>query len=122
MNSFGEFFKSKRIALSKTLRQFCLESNLDPGNVSKLERGFLPPPQHDKLIEYANLLKLKKGTDDWYKFFDLAAAENGKIPKDIMNDEEVVKELPVLFRTLRGEKISEEKLEKLIRKIKGHEA
>ncbi len=122
MDSFGDFFKSKRIALKKTLRQFCIENNIDPGNISKLERGFLPPPQHDKLIEYAGLLKLKKGTDDWYKFFDLAAAENGKIPRDIMSDEEVVKELPVLFRTLRGEKISEEKLEKLIRKIKGHAA
>ena len=122
MENFGEFFKTKRIALGKTLREFCLENDLDPGNISKLERGFLSPPQHDKLIEYANLLKLKKGTDDWYKFFDLAAAENGRIPKDILSDEEVVKELPVLFRTLRGGKITDEKLDKLIRKIKGYEA
>jgi hypothetical protein len=87
-----------------------------------LERGFLAPPQHDKLEEYAKLLQIKKGTDEWYKFCDLAAAENGKIPNDIMSDEEVVKELPVLFRTLRGGKVTEEKLDKLVRKIKGLDA
>jgi len=122
MSSFGEFFKAKRMELGKTLRQFCLDNDLDPGNVSKLERGYLSPPQHDKLTAYAKLLKLKKGTDEWYQFFDLAAAESGKIPKDLLNDEEVVQELPVLFRTLRGEKISEENLDKLIRKIKGNES
>lgn len=121
MGAFGDFFRSKRIEMRKTLRQFCLENNLDPGNISKLERGYLTPPQHDKLIEYAHLLKLKKGTDEWYKFFDLAAAESGKIPQDLLKDEEIIKELPVLFRTLRGEKVSEEKLEKLVRKIKGYE-
>ena len=122
METFGEFFKSKRVALGKTLRQFCLENSLDPGNISKLERGFLSPPQHDKLEEYAHLLHVKKGTDEWYKLFDLASAENGKIPNDIMSDAEVVKELPVLFRTLRGGKITEEKLDKLVRKIKGLDA
>lgn len=122
MGAFGEFFKAKRIELGKTLRQFCLENDLDPGNISKIERGYLAPPQHDKLVEYAKLLKLKKETDEWYQFFDLAAAESGKIPKDILNDNEIVKELPVLFRTLRGEKISEENLDKLIRKIKGNES
>lgn len=119
METFGEFFKNKRMGLGKTLRQFCLENSIDPGNLSKLERGILPPPQHDKLIEYANLLNIKKGTDDWYRFFDLAASENGKIPDDILSDEEVVRELPVLFRTLRGEKITDEQLDKLVRKIKG---
>ncbi len=120
MGQFGEFFKSKRIALDKTLRQFCLENDLDPGNISRLERGLFPPPQHQKLEEYAKFLALKEGTDDWYQLFDLAAAEAGKIPQDILNDKQVVEKLPVLFRTLRGTKSSDEKLNKLVRKIKGH--
>ncbi len=120
MGQFGGFFKSKRIALGKTLRQFCLDNELDPGNISKLERGLFPPPQHEKLEEYAKLLGLKEGTDDWYQFFDLAAAEAGKIPQDILSDERVVEKLPILFRTLRGKKVSDEKLNKLVRKIKGH--
>jgi len=120
MRQFGEFFKARRIALGLTLRQFCLKNNLDPGNISKLERGLFPPPQHEKLEEYAKLLGLKPGMDDWYQFFDLAAAESGKIPKDILSDEEVVEKLPILFRTLRGKKVSDEKLNKLVRKIRGH--
>lgn len=120
MGQFGEFFKDKRAALGMTLRQFCLENGLDPGNVSKLERGLFPPPQHEKLVEYAKLLDIKEGSDDWYRFFDLAAAEAGKIPQDILNDQEVVDKLPILFRTLRGKKVSDEKLNKLIRKIKGY--
>lgn len=120
MGHFGDFFKAKRIQLGFTLRQFCLENNLDPGNISKLERGLFPPPQHEKLKEYAKLLGIKEGSDDWYQFFDLAAAEKGKIPQDILSDKAVVAKLPILFRTLRGKKISDEKLNKLIRKIKGH--
>ena len=74
--TFGEFFKEKRIALKKTLRQFCAENKLDPGNISRLERGLMPPPQgSDKLEEYARYLQIKKGSDDWYQFFDLARIE-----------------------------------------------
>ncbi len=117
---FGEVFKMKRIQLGLTLRRFCLEHKLDPGNLSRMERGVLPPPQdRTKLEEYANHLKLRKGSSEWYEFFDLAAAEAGRIPKDIMDDKEVVEKLPILFRTLRGEKISEDKLAELVRKIKG---
>jgi transcriptional regulator with XRE-family HTH domain len=113
---FGEFFKARRIAIKKTLRQFCIENGLDPGNISKLERRLLPPPQsREKLEEYASYLKIKKGSDDWYTFFDLAAAETGRIPEDIMTKEKIEDKLPILFRTLRGQKVSDENLEKLIK-------
>ena len=116
---FGEFFKQKRIALGVTLRQFCQENGLDAGNISKLERGLLPPPQtREKLEEYARLLKIKKGSDDWYQFFDLAAAETGRIPEELLAKREIVDKLPILFRTLRGQKVPEEKLDELIKKIK----
>ena len=117
--TFGEFFKEKRIGIRKTLRQFCVENKLDPGNISRLERGLIPPPQgSDKLEEYARYLHIKKGTDDWYSFFDLAAADRGIIPQDLMSDNEVVKMLPAFFRTLRGQKPTEEEMKKLVDKIR----
>ncbi len=117
--TFGEFFKEKRISLKKTLRQFCLENKLDPGNISKLERGIMQPPQgSDKLEEYAKYLHIRKGTDDWYKFFDLAAVEAGRIPEELLSDAEVAASLPILFRTLRGKKISEKKLDELVEMIR----
>lgn len=117
--TFGEFFKEKRIALKKTLRQFCAENKLDPGNISRLERGLMPPPQgSDKLEEYAFYLHIKKGSDDWYTFFDLARIDAGRIPESLLNNESVAASLPILFRTLRGQKISEKKLERLVELIK----
>ncbi len=117
--TFGEFFKEKRIALKKTLRQFCVDNKLDPGNISKLERGLMAPPQgSDKLEEYAKYLHIKKGTDDWYTFFDLAAVEAGRIPEELLNDAKVAASLPILFRTLRGKKISEKKLDELVEMIR----
>ena len=116
---FGEFFKVRRIAIKKTLRQFCVENGLDPGNISKLERGLLPPPQsREKLEEYAKLLKINKGSDDWYTFFDLAAAETGRIPDDLMMKAKMEDKLPILFRTLRGQKVSDKKLENLIKMLR----
>lgn len=116
---FGKYFKKCRIALRKTLRQFCSENGLDPGNISKLERGLLPPPQgREKLEAYAKFLKIKKGSDEWYMFFDLAAAETGRIPDDLMSEKRIGDKLPILFRTLRGQKVPDDKLEELIKKLR----
>ena len=114
-------FKTKRKEKGFTLRQFCLKYGYDPGNLSRLERGIYPPPQNrNKLKEYATCLGIKKGSPDWYTFFDLAAVESGKIPVEIMENEEVLDKLPLLFRTLRGEKVPDEKLNELIGMIKGN--
>ncbi len=112
--SFGEFFKKMRGEKGISLRRFCNENGLDPGNISKLERGILQPPQsREKLEEYARYLQIPKGSDDWYEFFDLASAESGRVPPDIMKDAELVKRLPLFFRTIRGQKVPKEKLKEL---------
>lgn len=119
MASFGEFFKAMRAKHGFSLREFCLDNQLDPGNISRLERGLMQPPEaREKLEQYASALKIKKGTDDWYDFFDLAAAERGKIPDDVMSNEAVVEQLPVLFRTLRGQRVNPRLLDELVEKIR----
>lgn len=116
---FGEFFKSKRIALGKTLRNFCAEYSLDPGNISKLERGLISPPvSSDKLEQYAECLCIKKGSEDWFNFFDLANACAGRIPDEIQSDEELLSKMPLVFRTLRGQKLTTEQLDLLIEKLR----
>jgi transcriptional regulator with XRE-family HTH domain len=116
---FGNYFKGLRIKRRMTLRQFCEKFGFDAGNISKLERGLLPPPQsRGKLEQYAQALGLKKGTTTWYEFFDLAAASRGQIPEELLSDDKLVAKLPVLFRTLRGERVPEEKLNELIEAIR----
>lgn len=117
--SFGAYFKERRIALDKTLRAFCEENGFDPGNLSKLERGRLAPPEsEDKLEEYASALSIKRGSTEWYEFFDRAAAERGRVPADLLSDEELLGKLPVLFRTLRGAKIDPKRIDALIERIR----
>jgi len=116
---FGEFFKAKRIEMQLTLREFCKTHNLDPGNISKMERGLLKPPSSkEKLEEYASYLGIKRGTDDWYELFDLAAACRGEIPEEILEDEKLIKNLPLIFRTIRGKKVSQKLLDELSEKIR----
>ena len=119
MSRFGQFFRNMRVKAELSLREFCVEGGFDPGNISRLERGLFPPPEsQEKLVQYAKALNIKKGSDDWITFFDLAAAERGRIPEDVLDDEEVVERLPVLFRTLRGQRVDEKALDDLIERIR----
>ncbi len=117
--AFGAFFKELRIGQKVTLRQFCQVHGYDPGNISKLERGLLPPPDSEaKLTEFAKALKIRRGSEAWYQFFDLARAVRGKLPPDVLRKRDVVARLPLLFRTLRGQKVSAQKLNELIEMIR----
>jgi len=102
---FGGFFKAKRIEKGVTVRWFCKKFGLDPGNISKMERGLLPPPaSREKFEIYARQLGLKKSSDDWVEFFDLASSCPGQLPEDLLNDAQVVERLPLIFRTIRVKK------------------
>jgi transcriptional regulator with XRE-family HTH domain len=118
-SAFGALLKQRRQSLGVTLRDFCLKNRFDPGNYSRIERGLFPPPQKTELLEkYATALKLKRGSEEWLEFFDLAAAGRGELPQDLLQDDDLVAKLPVLFRTLRGSPVSPEKLETLVEKIR----
>jgi transcriptional regulator with XRE-family HTH domain len=115
--SFGEAFKAHRLHLQMSLRQFCQANGLDPANISKLERGILQPPKDERLRAYAQSLKLAEGTDPWYEFHDLAAAEKGEFPPDL-REAELLMQLPALFRTMRGDPPTDEQLEHVVTLLK----
>lgn len=117
--SFGDLVKDLRIAQKKTLRQFCLDHGHDPSNWSKLERGINPPPRDEKTLErWAKQLGLKPGPPQWHEFMDLADVARGEIPKHVLTDEELLKKLPVFFRSIRGAELTEKQLDELIRMVK----
>ena len=117
--AFGTFFKKKRMGTGLTLREFCRKNNLDPGNISKLERGIMTPPQNRNIQEqYAKTLGIEKGSDDWFTFFDLAVACAGRLPQDIVHDNELLKAMPLIFRTARTAKMDEKELRKFMDAIK----
>jgi len=115
---FGDYCKKNRLKIRKTLRQFCLENGLDPGNISKIERGILPPPQsREKLSHYARCLGIVEGSDEWLEFFDIARTDAGRIPEDLLSDKNIVAKLPLVFRTIKGQKLTGEQLEKFARAL-----
>lgn len=117
MVTFGEFIKQVRLQNKITLREFCRRAAIDPSNWSKIERGMLPPPKSKTLLEeIAKILKIQKNSEEWYTLMDLAAITH--IPRELLSDQSIVEKLPVFFRTLRGQKPTDEELENLIKLIK----
>ena len=116
---FGELFKELRKKRGYTLREYCRTFAKDPGNISKMERGIIPPPtNHDELRKLALSLGLKEDSDEWDNFFTVANVSSGRIPQEIMSDEEVLSHLPIILRTIHGQKLTEDKLRSLIDIIK----
>jgi transcriptional regulator with XRE-family HTH domain len=117
--NFGALLKGLRLERGLTLRKFCKYHGYDPGNISKMERGKLSPPANtEQLRKLAFALNLEENSDKWQDFMIIAAVETDKIPKPILENEEIMEMLPVLFRTMTGEKISPDKLDLLIKILK----
>ena len=118
--SFGTFIKEKRLEAGLSLRNFCSKAELDPSNWSKIERDRLAAPDdREKLEKIAAVLKFEKGSNDWLKLFDLVAISKQKIPDYVYSDDEVIKALPIFFRTASGSKPTEEELETIMKILKG---
>ena len=119
VSEFGAFLKRKRLEQGWSLREFCRRCGYDVGNVSKYERGVMRPPQSRTVLEkLARDVGLKSATEDWTTFMDLAAISAGRIPDRVMDDAELVKSLPLVFRTVTGRRLSAEKLRQLAEVIR----
>jgi len=120
ISHFGEYLKALRKEKRIGLRDFCRKAKADPGNISRMERGLMSPPHgEDILRRYAVAAGVEYGSDEWYRLVDLAAADKGIVPRDLLEDEEVVQMLPAFFRTLRGQKPTKEEMKRLAKKLKG---
>jgi len=111
---FGQFVREHRLKKRLSLRQFSEQLDIDPSQWSKIERGLLAPPKSDKVLaRIAAVLGVNPGTQDWAELRDLAALGAGKVPNDLLNDSELVKVLPLVFRTVRNTKPTERELQNL---------
>ena len=111
---FALFLQSFRRLQQLPLRRFCDRFDLDPGTYSKMERGLRPPPKSNQAQKkMACQLGLEEGSEEWRSFMDAAAASAGQVPQDILDDEAFAGKLPVIFRTIRGEKLTEKQLDRV---------
>lgn len=116
--AFGQMFRKLRMDSAQSLREFCVKHGYDPGNISKLERGLMAPPQsQEKLEEYGAALGLVVDSDPMREFVDCGLTCAGQIPPDVMANEELVAKLPLLLRTANT-KLTREQLDRFIEMVK----
>lgn len=116
--SFGAWLKGQRARRRLTLRAFAQKAEIDPGNLSRYERGVLAPPQDEAVLERIGAaLGLRPASREWKEMVDLAAIGAGRIPPDIARDPKLLGALPILFRTVKGKKLSREDLIRLAQRI-----
>ena len=116
--SFGEWLKDRRGRKRLALRVFAKMAGLDPGNLSRYERGVVPPPQDEAVLSrIGRALGLRPGSTPWKEMVHLSAIGGRRIPPDVADDPDLLRALPVLVRTLKGKKLTEEELTRLARRI-----
>lgn len=110
----GPELKQARISKRISLRDFANSVKLDAGNYSRVERGVFAPPAREKLDEIMATLEIEEETQS--RLRDLAELERGNLPTDLMDDDVLVKELPLLFRAVR--ECDQEALDEFIEAIR----
>lgn len=119
MTTFGGMLRERRKELRLGLREFALRADVDAGNLSKIERGKLNPPQMPEIIDRICLaLEYDTDSQEAETLRDQAAAENGRVPEEILSDASVLSRMPVLLRTVHNKQLSPEQLDKLIEMIR----
>jgi transcriptional regulator with XRE-family HTH domain len=108
---FSEYLKTKRMKINESLRAFCLENNLDAGNISKLERGVMAPPKD--ISKIANALGFKLGDAEYAEMEDIAEKTRA-VEHFSRVSEDVAERLPQFFRTVDNANLTEEKLNQMI--------
>lgn len=120
--AFGGLISRLRQGSAVPLRRFCREHGFDAGNYSKMERGLRPAPRNEATRQrIAQALGLPPGSDQWRSFMDLADLSVGEVPKDLLLDREVMAKMPMMFRTLRGEKMTRQQADDLAALIREKE-
>lgn len=109
---YGEMLRNIRLEREITLRELALKSDIDVGYLSRVERGTIPPPQKEELLDAINeALELRK--EEARKLKDQAALDNKQFPKDVAQNLDKVVGIPMLLRTVANKKLSADEIKKV---------
>lgn len=110
---FGKYIEKRRKAANMTLRGFAAELDIAPAYMSDIEKGHRYPPDKEKLVKMAELLRLSD--EEKNNMFDLAAGEKENtvspdLPEYIMG----TKKARVALRIARDNGASDTTWQKII--------
>ncbi|MBV4417480.1 helix-turn-helix domain-containing protein [Clostridium tyrobutyricum] len=112
--SFGKFIADKRKTLGITLRGMAAELGIAPAYLSDIEKGRRYPPDMDRLIQIAEILKLTE--DEKHTMFDLAGEGKNTISPDLPEYIMSSKKVRVALRKAR-EVATEEDWDEFVKKL-----
>jgi transcriptional regulator with XRE-family HTH domain len=117
---FGSFVRMRRLELDHSLRKFALLMEMDASRWSKIERGQLPFPEEvSKFEKLTENLQISHNSTEWYNLRDLVSISRRTIPEYVYEDKEILKALPIFFRTAQsGDRPTDEELNDIIRILK----
>jgi transcriptional regulator with XRE-family HTH domain len=120
--TFGNFLRKKRLEAGYGLRAFAMVIDMQPSNLSNIERGKIPPPQDsERLEQIARALDIEENSGDWARLFDLAVAhKEGAVPADVAEYAAKTEGVPVLLRTAKNRQLSEDEFKQLTDYIRKH--
>ena len=100
LQAFGALVRERRQQLEMTLRELSEKSGIDPANLSRMQRNRLAAPQNEAVL-YRLAAALEFDEDERWELIDAAYAANGVIPPDLVENQRVMEQLPLLYRALR---------------------
>lgn len=102
--TLGEFLMEKRAERRLSRRGFAQSVGLDPAYYARIERGIIEPPREGVLNRIAEGLEIQQWTPEWEEMLRLAEVGRGKIPSELMNDEQIAGLLPAFFAKVKEER------------------
>ena len=113
---YGEMVRELRLRKEITLRELALNSDIDVAYLSRVERGTIPPPQKEELLEAINEA-LGATKQEAQQLNDQAAIDNRLFPKDIAENLEKLAGIPLLLRTVANKKLTPDEIREVTQYI-----
>ncbi len=120
--TFGQMLKKLRLdEAAMGLRAFAAMIEMQPSNLSNIERDRIPAPASRQKIDcICDAIGLANSDPRRERLFDLAANPTNRIPADVADAVRQQPGVPVLIRTVGNKQLSEEELKELAEYIKKH--
>lgn len=110
---FGKLIRKLRLAKNLSLRDFCKAAEFDCYQWNLVERGLEKPPTSEAYLDkIAEVLAIDRTSQDWRQLQDLARLGVVKL-KRYLSEDELVHDLPMVFRTASGDRPTVEGLNNL---------
>ena len=119
MSTFGRLIRERRRELQMTLGDFADKADIDAGNLSRIENDRVAPPQNQAVLNrICSGLGYDLDAPEAKHLRDVAAIQNGRLPHDIVENEEIMAQMPLLLRSVAKHRLNSKEVDRLVELIR----